>query len=385
MARRRAVRSFTLAFAGAIAVVGCELLAGLSAPTLVDDGGVPPSDGHSEVGDGACEPSFVQDLAQPDGAVFDGHALAAAEFAVALQAFDIFAMSNADLDGTNTSGVESSSCTPPSPADRGYIDLDGGADNLSAYYFDGVRSLPDQPLRPDRIHGQVDRGELAIAIRVAKYNGQADDDEVAVSFIPLRGLAPNVFDAGGALRTGKRDDPWVRDAEFAVEGLDRLTDVFANVVRGVVQARFPAITFKLMYLGASSPPLGIQLQDVLLRARIVTDTNGDFRLTQGELAGRWVVPDMLRAFGSLINGDGGALCNDAQFGVLKTACKLADLAASPGDDVCSAASRRTLKPCTAMSTYHTFDTYPIDYPVQLAPFPSVSGLSLCDPALVRCE
>src|SRR5262249_182448 len=144
----------------------------LSAPTLVDDGGAgSPQDGGHGGDDAACEPSFVEGPAPLDGAAFDGHDLDPADpsFTVALPPFELFATSTANLDGTKTSGIESSSCTPLSPPDRGFIDLDGGADNGAAYYFDGLRSLPDQPLRRDRIHGQVDRGQLAIAFRVAKY------------------------------------------------------------------------------------------------------------------------------------------------------------------------------------------------------------------------
>ena len=82
-----ALRSAVLVLVGGSIAVGCELVAGLSLPTLVTDAGS-RFDGTSD--GGICVPSFVQDPPALDEAVFDASAFDATSpsFTVALQAFE---------------------------------------------------------------------------------------------------------------------------------------------------------------------------------------------------------------------------------------------------------------------------------------------------------
>lgn len=295
-----------------------------------------------------------------------------------------------DLDGVCSCFTDPTTAhkgeTSCAPREGGTVtcDGDGGADNavntlLAAY--------------PDFLGGSTARGGPTMLIKIAKYNGRANDREVLVAVV----ASPGHYDTSGCPDAGpiKGDPPypptwkgcdrWAVDPGYLLPGTSEpSTFVPAYVVDHMLvvtplskPVMFLVATTTFPLTGARVMARLVALDTELRPLQPQPEVGERFALDEGVIAGRATTGDMLRALAaSLARLDGGPLCGTpALFTAIKTQfiCPGADVTGAPSLDFTSAG-------CDALSVASAFAAEPARFG-EVRPLDPTPCGDLADPKL----
>jgi hypothetical protein len=354
-------RPRVILFVAALAapVLACQLLLGIDDHdfTLPDAEAMAPieaSAGDSrptDAGPTACQlgvippaqPNIVDDHVEPGDLVFvmKTASLRGRNAKGDIVGFDIDGVCTCDPrdKGPGEGGV---SCTPPAaPLRDGLCDDDGGIDDAIAQIFDRFASVPGFT-NDDAINKAILCGRQSLIYRITKYNGLANDSNVAVLAYQSNGIHKrhedggeenfalcqvddNAIDNAGAAVPARFDgtDTWspadgtqpelingyVRDFQLVLDG--RRTSLTGGgrflpllIADTVVTIGTPVMVVRLVPLGADGQPLPIDAGNIVSPTGRATS----FRMEDGILSGRASAADVLSAAGTIRIGgvpDGG--------------------------------------------------------------------------------
>jgi hypothetical protein len=252
-------------------------------------------------------------------------------------------------------------------------DLDGGVDNTVAVLaqelspFFALDSIPN---------GLIARGRRTLLVQIGKYNGRANDKEIAVGFAMSDGIRekgcptsvesekPGIWMPGWC-----GDERWsfLPDAVLPASKQPLIQGV-GYVSNGVLTMQVPTLLVpfseaSVLTLGSAMitgnlVPLG---EDLKARDRDRPPTDKEKRLwsiTEGVVAGRVKAIDLLVGMGTIdrdLGGDAGRafLCEESQFSFLRTAvCNGVDIASSKALDFDPGAT------CDSLSMALTYTAFP---------------------------
>ena len=199
------------------------------------------------------------------------------------------------------------SCTPPVVAS--HCDELGGRDNSGGELISNLALLDPTQFNSDTISQRLEDGVYSIILQIQDYNGQANDTQVVAALYGSDGLQA---EGEAAPPTTKWDgtDVWTIDQSFVLNGADASPilpnhyDAHAYVAGGtlVMQVNFP------LSLGTSGTGnITISLSGGVLTAQVVPVAGGGYKLTDGEVSGRWTAASVLTAAQSLTLG-GQSIC-----------------------------------------------------------------------------
>jgi hypothetical protein len=361
-----------------IAGVACQVVAGISRVDQVDpipdggpegggDGGPPPDPCRHNV-----PPSMPDTDDDPNTSIDD--------FYIALRSVTLLAPVGETL-GFDLDGVCSCDVRPNTAHDGGqscqttkkFCDGDGGVDNQVATFATDFAPLIDID-KAANVNARIQRGQQTSLIVVSKYNGRANDREVAFGLFTSEGIPanqpqPGCPDAGsesGFLAPGWcGKDKWTVSASTVVQLGTKFTPKavgtgYVSNYRFVVRfSGAAAVPFAGYRLSLGSPvssgllvPLGPDLQPLDTKAGPPPkDQIAFWRLDNGMLAGRIPVSDLLAAVGTVNTpgGDGGPsnphLCSTPTFAAVKSeVCGRQDINSTLNLDFATGAA------CDALST-----------------------------------
>jgi hypothetical protein len=365
MGRRSGFAVIALALASAsaacAAVFGFERLSDDGA----DGGGVDASDAADVVQPDAPNTDECGAIGVPDPpAITDGGVDAPAETILALKVIDLGIDGGSpqipgfNLDKTCSVDLATSSCTTPVDEvtfekyakDHG----DHGLDNTGYGLIQYLGSLGDA-FKPESVNARLQAGEYGALVRITRWNGGSDDDDVFVEVFPALGL---VGDAGPTFAPA---DQWVRDTRFRVAGgLDAssIKSLKGYVTGGRLVAFFQDLTLPIS-VPDDPKKLDIKTREVWLSGDLANDASGT-RLTNATIGGRWKTSDFLGEVREIFLKDTLGVKNKylCESGLPQTAYNAVKKEACDGRDV-RAASRddNTKAACDSLSIGWRFDTY----------------------------
>lgn len=282
-----------------------------------------------------------------------------------------------DLDGKCTTDPASASCK----AGTVTVDGVGGVDNGSIGLMSTVVGLQVTPSLTDQsMNATINTGAFTILVRV--FGLQSDQNQisgvnVALQASPTLVTSPPTWDGG---------DRWYPSSDDVVGGPDSGTSntpshlIPAYVANGVLVAKDTkpplAITLYLPPGNTPSGPLQVLLQQAVISAKLVKRSDGNYDLTDGVIAGRWAVNDMLRSIADLTINN-GPLCDylagSAYQFVNQQVCGARDVTANGVDDDTAS--------CDALSVAVAFDAVAAQVGGSPVPFPKsttpCSDAALC--------
>lgn len=200
-----------------------------------------------------------------------------------------------DLDETcTTNETPTATCTPrdgsgPRPDGIDGVDNAFGAELLTAL----AEANPDSE---SEARASQDRGEAAVVLSIAGWNGEDDDRSVRAYVAQSVYATPSGGVRGDALAWDGTDEWFVSDADF----LDRdptqpwIEDDFAYVSGRVLVMRIP--NGRSIYFPWSGNRMQLTLTDGILTGRISADAT---TITNVIIAGRWSVLDLGMALTSM--------------------------------------------------------------------------------------
>jgi hypothetical protein len=356
--RRGAALFGALAASAAVVVVACSVYdSSLLLPAPVDSGGGQDvvDAGVADAREAEAAPSPCPELFPPpppatDDPPSDGGPNQT--FIVALHTIDV-GLGDAgttrlgyDLDRVYTGcdggapsghGVGPESCNGASSPPVPHPDDPEGRDDWAGHLLATLSSFDPSQFNTTTVSQRLENGTYSVILQILQYNGTANDTQVSVGLYGSSGIAD-----AGAQWNGH--DTWTIDQDFVVgdSGPPYLpTHGVGNayVADGtlVININFP------LSLGTSSTgSFEIELSQGLITATVVP-TNGTYKLTNGQITGRWHVGDLLSAVQDLTVG-GNTLCPGAPYYIaLKNyACQYADIMTDPSQDLMG-------KTCDALS------------------------------------
>ncbi len=327
------LRSFAALFLASLVALGVScLLPGFE----VAEGPPDIPDAESDATDAAEEPmcGHASPPLPPSGGTSGG----TIEFTVALQTIDLGEAQfeakttppGLDLDGLCTCLGESRSCVPPPntmPTEEDYCDYDQGIDNSSAQLFYRFsKTLGADKFGSSFFNQATAQGKWSVLLRVAGYNGEADDPNVSVSMYVAGDL--------GAAPLWDGSDAWPVSSQSIVGGdvnSPVAIDPNAYVSGNVLVASLPEAQLDLPR--ASGAVFRVKLVKGVMKGTIVSDA-GAYRIDQGVLAARWKTGDIFAA--------GWDVCKDSVFYLVlrDRICQSMDASAAflGPNDVCDALS-----------------------------------------------
>ncbi len=215
------------------------------------------------------------------------------EFAAAIRAIDLDEEDDTprfgfDLDGKCSCTIDGPSCTLPEFVDpkKATCDDERGLDNGAGIALARINALAQGALSSLIINEGATQGLWTLIVRVRNYSGTPNDDHVTVAIYETPGLtAPswNGTDVWPIANTS------VGSSGTVDEPLD--FDDAAYVRDGVLVAHVPKTR---IWLRASSVSLPIDLVSVTLSAKIVEESAGNWRLTEGTVAAKWLLPALFK-------------------------------------------------------------------------------------------
>lgn len=239
-----------------------------------------------------------------------------------------------DLDHFCTCQGEEAECPAPSWPTEEHCDGPAGRDNAFAYIFEASGAIVDT-ITSGHISGQIDAGTFGLLLHVSGYNGQPNDDVVAVALYATQGLddepcAPSPTPAWD----GTDRWPVVHTAIAGQGGADagipaggaggcsstglpglaptdpKYVDAAAYVTGGVLTASFAEVAI----LMSSQPNLGtLTLGSAFVTGRLQQlELGGPWSLTGGLLVGRASIRDVLAAVGGIVAAD-DPFCTDHDY------------------------------------------------------------------------
>lgn len=336
------------------------------------DGGpdVAVKDGGGD-GQGCVRATVPERPTADDPAVLDG-----GELTFTVQHLDLAPRDDAgtlhgyDLDRSCTC-PDTPSCRSP----KQQCDDDAGRDNVGGIQLDIFSKFADG-FDPSAMNARLALGAYGLLIRVRNWNGAPNDTAVELAYYVSKGTA--AIDDAGTRVVPKFDGT----DEFSVAKASLLggvappyipqpdaVDTAAYVRDGVVVASLNNIRIELSTSNKGLNYLELNLTGAIISARI-TKVNGQYRLTQGTIAGRWLVRKLLNALAPLTDQvtGGSYLCGDS--GTYQT---IKDFICSNVDISGTIQNDNTSANCDAVSTGFGFSAVPVTFG------PVVAGPTLAQP------
>jgi uncharacterized membrane protein YjfL (UPF0719 family) len=322
--------------AGAVIFYGCSVYdsslllpaadSGLGQDAFVTDAGPDAHDAGKEAAPNPCP-----DLAPPDKpAADDPSGSPDQSFVVAVHTIDVGFGEDAgtsdllgyDLDQVYTcceGGVESCKA-----AVTGYTHCDdpAGRDNAGGHLLGTLAGLDSTQFNTSTISQRLQNGTYSILLQVLHYNGQANDTQVTAALYASDGVESDA----GALWNGT--DQWTVDDAFVVTPdaaplIPNHFDGNAYVANGtlVMHVDFP------ISLGTSATStFTIALTSGVITGQVVPAGNGAFGLTNGNIAGRWNVSQLLSALQTIYIFSTPLCPGSSSYSFIKTQiCQAADI------------------------------------------------------------
>ena len=249
----------------------------------------------------------------------------------------------------------------------------GGVDDSAGQLIVSLAGF-DPQFNTTTINQRLQSGQYSILLQVLHYNGTQNDTQVSVGMYAALGIENDA----GALWNGQ--DSWSIDSDFVANGdaqppVPNHLDGNAYVAGGVL---FMKINFPIT-IGSGGTAVTIQLTAGLATAKIVATGNQTYRATEGQIAGRWNVSDLLGAIQNVYVGT-TPLCRGTTFyGLIKNqACQYADIMTDPTLDLMPPATMPT-NTCDALSLGIGFTADPalmggiVPPSMKLSPCPDAGG------------
>lgn len=216
------------------------------------------------------------------------------EFATAMRAIDLDEEDDSprfglDLDGKCSCTIDGPSCTRPEFVDvkKETCDDPRGLDNGTGVALARINALAAGAISSILVNEGATQGLWTQIIRVRNYSGTPNDDKVTLAIYETPGLSTPSWNG---------TDAWpIANTSVGSSGsVDEPVDVdeAAYVRDGVLVAHLPKTR---IWLRAASLSLPIELVSVTLNAQITEATAGNWRLTEGILAGKWLLPALFRS------------------------------------------------------------------------------------------
>ena len=231
-------------------------------------------------------------------------------------------------DGGAHGGAES--CTPPSTGSMHYCDENGGIDNNGGALLSSFATLDPAQFSTASISQRLEQGVYSILLLIQQYNGTANDEQVTGAIF----ASPGVVGDAGAMWNGK--DSWTIDQNY-IASTNPLVPVYfdtnAFVANGVLVMRPPNFPFTL---GTSSTgSFTVSLTAMVVTAKVTPAGDGTYRMTNGVLAGRWNVSDLLNAI-QAVTYQGQPICRGGiiyESLIKPQICQYADIMTDPMRDL----------------------------------------------------
>lgn len=239
-----------------------------------------------------------------------------------------------DLDHVYTccdGGPES--CKAP-VAGNGHCDENGGRDNSGGQLINTLALLDPTQINSDTISQRLEQGVYSLVLEIKSYNGQPNDTQVVAGIYASAGVETT----GDAAQQAKWDgtDVWTLDEAFVLNGADASPvlpnhfDAHAYVAGGVLVMQ---VNFPISLGTGSTGGVTITLTGGVITAQVVPTGAGRFKLTNGQVAGRWSAAGVLGTASSL-KFQGSPICPGTPFyqNVKSQICGAADIMADPTQD-----------------------------------------------------
>jgi hypothetical protein len=230
-------------------------------------------------------------------------------------------------------------------------DESGGRDIMANKFLQSWVALGEVALSQDSLGRDLANGRAGTLLRIHNYNGLANDKFVIVEFFGRAWIPP----VGGVEKPTAKDgsDVWsvysnsIVGVSTAVE-----QDIAAYVKDHVLVAKLVTATIALRpNTGVYDNPVVVELHDAVLTGTLESTDRG-FRLTSGQLAGRWPAHQALISFSALADSN-GFLCGNHPFAsiLLQQVCDNVDISSQRAND-------NTGATCDSMSLAIGFEAGP---------------------------
>jgi hypothetical protein len=279
-----------------------------------------------------------------------------------------------DLDGVATCcGGAGESCRAAVVAAPAHCDDPGGRDDSAGHLLRSLASLSSQ-FNDMAVSQRLQQGAYSVLLQVLHYNGQPNDTQVTAALYAADGIeAP----ADGASPVARWDgtDVWTIDDAFVVTAdasplVPTHFDGNAYVAGGTIVVH---VDFPISVGSASSGDLTLMLTSGLITGEILPAGGGTYRLTNGQIAGRWNNSALLSAIQSLSLppqlGSGNICHGTPEYVFVKQeVCQYSDIMTNPLND-------NTGATCDALSIGLGFTADPAQMGDVV---PSVTNPDFCD-------
>jgi hypothetical protein len=193
-----------------------------------------------------------------------------------------------DLDGKCSCSIDGPSCTRPAFVDPKKVTCDDarGVDNGTGVALARINALAAGAISSIIINEGATQGLWTMIVGVRDYSGTPNDDHISVALYETPGLMMPAWNGTDVWpisntsigSTGTVDDPLN-------------VDNAAYVHDGILVAHIPKTR---ILLRASSVSLPIDLVSVTVSAKIVEASAGNWRLTEGTVAAKWLHPSLFK-------------------------------------------------------------------------------------------
>lgn len=194
-----------------------------------------------------------------------------------------------DLDGKCSCSIDGQSCTLPAFVDAKKATCDDarGLDNGAGVALARINALAQGALSSLIINEGATQGLWTLIVRVRNYSGTPNDDHVTVSIYETPGLSAPLWNG---------TDVWpIANTSVGSSGtVDEPLDVDdkAYVRDGVLVAHVPKARLWFRAMAVSLP---IDLVSVTISAKIADTAAGNWRLAEGTMAGKWLLPAVFQS------------------------------------------------------------------------------------------
>ncbi|MDB4937436.1 MAG: hypothetical protein JWP87_4408 [Labilithrix sp.] len=360
---RRTALSTAAAFALGAVVVACQIVAGIERVEKVDPAPEPVDAGVDVLEAGVVDPcSHVRPPARPltDDAVNEQ----LEPFYLALHTLTLVPPPPAPVPGFDLDLACTCDTRPGTAYDGGascvsgakpYCDFDGGVDNQVVSFLKDYSAFIDLDTAVN-VNGRIATGKQNAIVVVSRYNGRANDSEVAFGLFTSEGMKEGATCPGSTTDSENFTSPgWCGEDKWTasrstVEGdtgkffPKAIGTGYVGNYRFVVELNNPAIVpFGTYRLTIGSPiwtgrlvPLDDKLVPIDTSAGPGLDRIKYWRLEDAVLAGRIPAAELLAAVGTVDtpgDADGGPLCTSALFPTVKSSiCDHIDINATKALD-----------------------------------------------------
>lgn len=235
-----------------------------------------------------------------------------------------------DLDGVYTCcGGQPESCKAAVPGAQ-HCDEEGGRDNSGGQLISGFALVAAGQFNSDTISLRLQEGVYSLLLQISQYNGQANDSQVVAALYASDGIQP----VGDAAPPTKWDgtDVWTVDQSFVLSDSPIIPNHFdphAYVSGGVLVM---AVDFPISLGTGDTGNVTLAISGGVITGNVVAAGNGQYRLANGQIAGRWAASSVLQSLESLNFGVPPApICRDSgtYAGLKQEICRAADITADP--------------------------------------------------------